>query len=188
MRVSVAAAALVLLVSPHAFAGGTQVVASAPLLLGVDQHAGADSDTNFAIGVRPEVVYVPPLGDARWGIGVYGDAIASHGGVSWLGGGATGVLYLPSSLAVAVSGGADERFASSTSRTTPVFGAFFGLRDAHTEITDDGWPLELPFGVRADIRPGSAETPTSITVQAQLDVPGLVAFFVFLSQHPEFGH
>jgi hypothetical protein len=163
----------------------TPLRASLPLLLGVDHRFGSTPGTPFAIGVRPELLLA--FADNRFAAGAYGDAVAEHGGSSLLGGGASAVAYF-GSFGLALSAGADRRSGAGTARVSPTLGGFFGLRASHSEMTDNGWPLELPFGLRVDARPGSSGAPTSLAVQLQLDVGGALAFFAYLAAHPEFGH
>jgi len=177
----------VLCISPAARASDVLPLVSAPLALGADHHLGYDTDTKFAIGWRPELIvaYDPKYDGHAVGLGIYGEV--EHAGADWLGGGAAAAYYFDP-IAVTVSAGVDRRTFDGTSRLTSVFGAFFGVRSCQGEMNEAGWPVDIPIGVRVDVRPGAYELPTSLMFQLQLDVPGIAAFFVYLAKHPEFGH
>lgn len=151
------------------------------LLLGADQHVGYDTQTKFAIGFRPEVLFHLDQAAA----GVYGEAV--HAGDDWLGGGLTAGYFPIPFVAVLASGGIDRRVhADDNGRLTSVFGLFGGIRNMGK--SGDGGPFSMAAGLRFDVRPGAHDIPTSLSLTVQLDVVGWVALFVRVAIDPSYGH
>ncbi len=174
----------VVLAALPARASSFEAFVSSPLVIGVDQHVGADHATEFAIGWRPEIIAAyRPRSDRAYGLGGYGEI--EHAGADWAGGGLTAAYYF-GSWGAAVSGGLDQRSLDGTHQLTSVYGGFFGLRQSN--LTGTELSFDMPIGLRFDVRPGFSQVPTSLAFQVQLDVPGIVAFFILLALHPDYNH
>jgi hypothetical protein len=131
-------------------AGSFQALASAPIVIGVDQDVGASHATEFAIGWRPEILAAyEPSATHAYGLGGYGEI--EYAGAEWLGGGLTAAYYF-GHWGAAVSGGLDQRTLDGAHELTSVFGGFFGLRQSN--LTGSSFSFDLPIGLRFDARPG----------------------------------
>jgi hypothetical protein len=163
---------------PAPFEPHTQV--SIPLLFGVDSALTSPStSTGFFFGWRPEVIFMwTQRHSLGFGIGPYVEGAGSFGTHQiWLGGGASVVGYF-GSLGVAISGGLDVDFLHADPSASPVVGLFVGYRTQEL----DG--IDLPFGVRVDVRPAVGALPTTIIVSAQLDLAlGAVVAFLASVMH-----
>jgi len=71
----------------------------------------------------------------------------------------------------------------SVPSAVPVLGAFVGLR-----LLPDELAFDLPFGVRVDVRPATDVVPLSLAISAQLDIPGVILYFIAAAATPGFGH
>jgi len=157
---------------------------SLPLLAGVDvADTSPTSSTGFYWGIRPEYVFAwtrPRANTAPLGVGLgpYVEATASTGTSQvWVGGGGTVVGYF-GRFGVAASGGVDVDWVRALPSASPVFGLFLGFRTA--ELSG----LDLPFGLRVDVRPGLGIVPTTVIVSAQLDALMALALAMFTAISP----
>jgi hypothetical protein len=136
----------------------TQVMISMPL------GAGGSSGPNGAVSLRPELIVAPNRTRPSWGLGAFGE-LARAGDATFVGGGATGVLY-GRSVGTALSFGVDARLGDGRTKPQLVFSGFVGFRGTHGL---DLAPLEAPFGVRFDVRPATSEAPATFSVMLSLD-------------------
>jgi hypothetical protein len=177
--VKISVATILVAMAPAVAAADAPKV-SLPFLFGVDAAlVDPQTSTGFVFGWRPEVIFAwtqpDSAGTSRLGIGVgpYAESVGSFGTHQiWFGGGASVVGYF-GKLGVALSGGLDVDFLHAEPSASPVFGLFVGLRPS------DLGGVDIPFGIRVDVRPPVFGLPTTIIITAQLDLVlgGVVAFF-----------
>jgi hypothetical protein len=138
---------------------------SVPMNFGV---ARVGSESDFALGIRPEVILAPNRLHPKWGIGAFGELtkIADH---TTLGGGVTAVRY-GRALAMAASVGADAVYVAGDAHAQPVISVFLGARPVI-----DVAPIDLPYGIRLDARVGTATLPGTVTVSLAIDAIGVGA-------------
>ncbi|HEY0251955.1 MAG TPA: hypothetical protein VGC41_10535 [Kofleriaceae bacterium] len=124
----------------------------------------------FAYGVRPELIVTRDVIHPSFGIGPYLEV--GRDSDLYGGGGLTLVRY-GHLLAFAASFGVDaiHHDAGHGDSWHPqlVASAFFGFR----ELWDSDAPLDAPFGIRLDVRPGTSALPTTITASLSFDLPSI---------------
>ncbi|HEY4239272.1 MAG TPA: hypothetical protein VGM88_05625 [Kofleriaceae bacterium] len=148
-------------IEPQQPESGVRAMFSLPLEIGASVTA---NDVTFSPGLRPELIFARKTSQPRWGVGPWAE-VTSIDHHTVVGGGATFVVYSHSELGASISAGVDEVWTGSGVHTQPVFSVFGGAR----YVQPTGTPLDGPFGVRLDVRPGTDGLPTSVTLSATLD-------------------
>ena len=132
----------------------------------------AGTKDGAAIGLRPELVFVPSVLRSAFGLGGYVELAIADGSPreSWLGGGLTLVRYGRDSYtgalawAVALSGGAAVPFGAGRG-VEPEGSVFLGLRSHKPRARSDG-----PVGLRFDVRLDTQGAPSTFTLSLTADL------------------
>jgi hypothetical protein len=120
-----------------------------------------DSSWHDAVGWHPEMILAHTDDETGGGFGVGGflDLVAAGNG-GRAAGGASFVVYGRHGHAFALSGGVST---SSGHGAVPFLGAFVGWRWAWD------FPLDVPMGLRVDVRPGRDMAPTTTSIELEVD-------------------